>query len=211
VSTQGRLTLVHCRVATGRMNASVGASGRELVLKNCHLVAENGVGVFWRPRPGGRMSVEGCQLESRSALAVLAAADTPRPPAATAFLSANALSSDRGLQLLGDSRPRQPLKFTARRNIFDTDQFVQVLELQKPKPSRPAELIDLLRSFVQWSEEANVHRRGCQYLVWSPAQRPMVVHSADVEGLAGWLRLWNLPPTQSVAGVIRFRERTGPS
>ena len=56
-----------------------------------------------------------------------------------------------------------------------------------------------------------MYRRGCRYLIWSPAQRPMVMHSADLEGLAGWLKLWNLPPTQSVAGVIRFRERTGPS
>src|SRR5262249_51164514 len=81
----------------------------------------------------------------------------------------------------------------------------------KPRAPRAAEMIDILRSFVQWSEEANLHRRGCQYLVGSTAQRPKVIHSAGVEGLAGWLKLWNLPPTQSVAGVIRYRERTGPS
>ena len=90
-------------------------------------------------------------------------------------------------------------------------QFVQLIGRGKPRAPRPAEMIDLLRSFVQWSEEGNLHRRGCQYLVGSTAQRPGVMHSADVEGLAGWLKLWNLPPTQSVAGIIRYHERTGAS
>jgi serine/threonine-protein kinase len=211
VSTQGLLTLAHCRVATGRLNAPVGASGQEAILKNCHFVAENGAGVFWRARPASRLSVEGCQFETHSALTVLSVAETPRPAAATALLAANTFASDKGLQLLGDSRPRQPLKITARQNVFDHEQFVQLIWRRIPRVPRPGEMIDLLRSFVQWSEEANLHRRGCQYLVGSTAQRPRVMHSADVKGLAGWLKLWNLPRTQSVARVIRYRERSGAS
>jgi hypothetical protein len=211
VSTHGRLTLAHCRVATGRINSPVGASGQEVILKNCHFVAENGVGVFWRAMPAGRLSVEGCQFETHIALTVLSVAEAPRPAVATALLAANTFASDKGLQLLGDSRPRQPLKITARQNVFDHEQFVQLIGLRKPSAPQPAEMIDLLRSFVQWSEEANLYRRSCQYLVGSTAQRPRVMHSAKVEGLAGWLNLWNLPPDQSVARVIRYHERTGPS
>jgi serine/threonine protein kinase len=211
VSTRGQLTLAHCRVVTGRVNAPVGASGQEVVVKNCHFVAENGVGVFWRTRPAGRLSVQGCQFETRVALTVLAVAEAPRQPAATALLAANTFASDKGLQLLGDSRPRQPLEITARQNVFDHEQFVQLIGLRKPGVPRPEEMIDLLRSFVQWSEEANLYRHGCQYLVGSTPRRPAVMHSADVDGLAGWLKLWNLPPNRSVAGVIRFRERPGPS
>src|SRR5262249_40936085 len=111
----------------------------------------------------------------------------------------------------GDSRPRQPLKVTARQNVFDHEQFVHLIGLRKPSAPEPAELIDLLRSFVQWSEEANLYRRSCQYLVGSTAQRPKVVRSAGVEGLVGWLKLWGLPPNQSVARVIRYHERTGSS
>jgi serine/threonine protein kinase len=211
VSTRGRLTLVHCRVATGRVNAPVGAAGQELSMKNCYFVAENGVGVFWRARPAGRLSVEGCQFETHSALTVLAVAEAPRQPAATALLAANTFSSEKGLQLLGDSRPRQPLEITARQNVFDHEQFVQMIGLRKPGAPRPEEMVDLLRSFVQWSEEANLYRRNCQYLVGSTAQRPRVTHSADVDGLAGWLKLWNLRPSQSVTGVMRYHERTGSS
>jgi hypothetical protein len=208
VSTRGRLTLAHCRVATGRVNAPVGASGQEVVVKNCHFVAENGVGVFWGARPAARLSVEGCQFETHVALAVLAVAETPRQPVATALLAANTFASEKGLLLLGDTRPRQPLEVIARQNVFDNEQFVQMIGLRKPGMPRPEELVDLLRSFVQWSEEANLYRRGCQYLVGSTPRRPAVVHSADIDALAGWLKLWNLRPSQSVTGVIRYRERT---
>jgi hypothetical protein len=211
VSTQGRLTLAHCRVATGQVNAPVGASGQEVILKDCHFVAENGVGVFWRARPAGRLSVEGCQFETHSALTILTAAETPRPAAATALLTGNTFVSEKGLQLLGDSRPRHALKFTARQNVFDHEQFVQLLGFGKPGAPGPAEMKDLLRSFVQWSEGSNLYRRSCRYLVGSTAQRPKVIYSADVEGLAGWLKLWDLPPNQSVAGVLRYHERTGTS
>src|SRR5262249_50093303 len=140
VSSQGRLTLAHCRVATGRSNAPVGASGQEVILKNCHFVAENGVGVFWRARPAGRLSVEGCQFETHSAFTVRTVAETPRPAAATALLAANTFASDKGLQLLGDSRPRQPLKVTARQNVFDQEQFVQLIGLRKPSAPQAAEM-----------------------------------------------------------------------
>jgi Protein kinase domain len=207
VSTQGRLTLAHCRVATGRSNAPIGAFGQEVLLKNCHFVAENGVGVFWRARPAGSLSVESCQFETHSAFTVLTVAETPRPATATALLTANTFASDKGLQLVGDARPRQPLKITARQNVFDQEHFIQLMGIRKPGAPKPAEMIDLLRSFVQWSDEANVYRRSCQYLVGSTAQRPRVMLSADVEGLVGWLKLWDLPPNQSVARVIRYRER----
>jgi len=174
-------------------------------------VAENGVGVFWRARPACRLTVEGCQFETHVALSVLAVAEAPRQPAATALLSANTFASEKGLQLLGDSRPRQPLEITARQNVFDNEQFVQMIGLRKPGAPKPEEMVELLHSFVQWSEAANLYRRGCQYLVGSTPRRPAVVHSAEVDGLAGWLKLWSLRPDQSVAGIIRYHERTGSS
>jgi hypothetical protein len=209
VSSHGKLMLNHCRVETGRLNASLGASGRELAVKNCHLL--NGVGAFVRLAPGGQVRVEGCQLEVRCGLSILTAAEPRTPAAVTVLLAENTFVTTTTLQLLGP--PGQPLNVTARRNVFDNNQLV-VLQRRTPRPAgppEPEEIADFLRSLVQWSDEANLYRRGSEYLVYTVFHRPSVVLSAEVQGSAGWLKLCKQPPNDSVEGVLRYCERADSS
>jgi hypothetical protein len=78
---------------------------------------------------------------------------------------------------------------------------------KKVESPTPDEMIDSLRSLVQWSDEANVYRRGCLYLRGFTVQRPTEPHSAGIDELSAWLNVWKLPATQSVEGVIRFHDR----
>jgi hypothetical protein len=210
VCTRGRLTVTRCRVAVGPLNSCAGASGREMFLTGCHLLAENRANVFWSPAPGGRLSVEGCLIEGRVAVSILTSAETLNSPAATVLLTGNTFASQRALQLLPDSRPKERVNITARRNVFDNDQIVFAFGLRNPKNPEsplPEEVTNPVQSFVRWSDEANLYRRGSSYLVCTVAQRPGVMHSAGIEALVAWLKLWDQSSTGSVEGVIRFRER----
>jgi hypothetical protein len=139
--------------------------------------------------------------------------EAPNPAAATVLLADNTFASAGAVQLLVDLRRKQPLKVTARRNIFDSDHLVTLfgpLNPKKVETTRPEEMTDYLRSFVEWSDEANLYRRGCKYLV-SILNTRSQAHSARIAGPDGWAKLWNQPPRRSVAGVIRFRERADAS
>jgi hypothetical protein len=215
-NTRGKLALTNCRVVNGRVNPSVGATGEELVLKNCHF--QNGVGAFLRLTPGGVAHIEGCQFEGRTALATLIPGQpnkVDRP--VTLLLVNNTFASSATLDLaLG---PPQPLKVTARQNVFDNDQLIRLSRRTKPVDSTdPQGLIRLLQWFVTWSDEGNLHRRGGHYLCWVQYGRPTLVHSAKLD-IGGWLKLWDAPPIPplarggeegwqpSVQGTIHFRER----
>src|SRR5262249_10165389 len=107
-------------------------------------------------------------------------------------------------------RSQQPLAVTARRNIFDSDGHVLLMGLrQRAEPPQPQEMVEILRSVIQWSEESNLYRRGCKYVAGATAQRPFIVHPARIEGLGDWLKLWKLRATGSVEGAISFHERGG--
>ena len=204
-NTRGKLALTNCRVVNGRVNPSIGATGEELVLKNCHF--QNGVGAFLRLAPGGVVHVEGCQFEGRTALSTLIPGqpnNVDRP--VTVLLLNNTFASSTTLETnLGAP---QPLKVTARRNIFDNEQLIRLTRRNKPVESKdPRGFIDLLQSFVQWSDEDNLYRRGSDYLQWIHYARPTLVHSAKVEGVGGWLKLWDQAPQASGEGTLRFRER----
>jgi serine/threonine-protein kinase len=209
-NTRGKLALTNCRVVNGRVNPSVGATGEELVLKDCHF--QNGVGAFLRLAPGGVAHIEGCQFEGRTALATLIPGQpkkVDRP--VTILLVNNTFASSATLDLA--MGPPQPLKVTARQNIFDNEHLVRLSRRTKPVEStEPQGLIRLLQSFVKWSDEGNLHRRGGDYLCWVYYPRPTLVYSAKLD-IGGWLKLWAtpaIPPLargESVEGTIHFRER----
>ena len=108
-----------------------------------------------------------------------------------------------------DNRRRQPLKITARRNIFNNDHLFSLfgpLIRNKPDATGPEDIKECVRAFVEWSDDANLYRRGCSYLFAVKAKSPG--QSAGIETLGGWLSFWNQPgPSRSVEGVIRFRDR----
>jgi serine/threonine-protein kinase len=205
-STRGRLTLSHCRITAGRRNGCVGGSGQQLVMDNCRLKASTGVCVFWRASTEGRLSVEGCVLDGQIALSVFAVALTARPKPADLSLAQNTVTAEKTLQLRVDSRPRQPLTVTARHNTFDS---LHMLHLRPPRFLRrldrdPTELGQFVRSFVSWFEEGNSYRRGMDFVVATEGPRPPTPMSAGIQSLGQWLRLWGLPETQSVEGVIKL-------
>jgi hypothetical protein len=210
-SRGGRVDLVHCRIVAGRMNGCLGVSGRDVESSHCHFAAENGGGIFWNPAPGGKLTVENCLFERGAAISIMAAAETSNAPGAVLTLTRNTFATERSFQIALFAGPKQPLEFHARNNLFDGVQLFGLLGLFLPRQANtlePDAMIDLFRSFVTWSEEGNVHRRGAQYLV---VQRRGATVSADIESVAGWLALWGMPPDQSVEGTIRFRERESTS
>jgi hypothetical protein len=170
--------------------------------------------VLWRPDASARISVEGCQFECRSAVTIVSVAETPNQAPATAILAGNTVVGDEAVRILLLPRPRQPLRFTTARNVFDTGQLAMLIGVRTPRQGelpQSNEMIDHLRSFVQWSDEANVYRRLCRYVTCTTFQRPAVEHTVKLDGLADWLKVWNLPPGTSIEGNIRFHERAGAS
>jgi hypothetical protein len=121
------------------------------------------------------------------------------------------LVGEKSIQFALFPGPKQPVEISTRGNIFDDAQhcvLLGVLTLKKVDAPTPGELIEMLRLLAKWSEEGNVHQRGAQYIV---ARRLSGFVSAEVGSVAGWLKLWNLPPAQSVEGDIHFHKRDGTS
>ena len=79
--------------------------------------------------------------------------------------------------------------------------------LGKMESPRPDTMIALLHALVEWSEEANVYRRGSQFLITLAAKQGNKMISAEVDTLAQWQEVWMLSPTRSVEGTIRFADR----
>ena len=216
VHTRGRLTLSHCRFAPGRDTGSVGASGRELVVTNCHFAAPDGFGILCRPEPAGKVTVKESQFESLLALTVYTPADVPNPAvapaAATVQLSENTFVSEDAIRMLLNYQRKQPLKITASGNIFDCVHLVMLMGPLGKKGSklaettRPGEMTEYLRSFVEWSDDGNLFRRGCKYLV-TGLNLTSQVYSARIEGPSGWAKIWDQHSTRSVEGTVRYRER----
>jgi hypothetical protein len=214
VSTAGRLTLDHCRVVTGARNICVGATGREVVLNRSHLIAgEQGLCVYWRPSPGG-LRAEDCQFEGRAALSVSTAPEAANPRPAPLHLERNTFATSMALHLQLDGHlrlsPRQPLGVTARHNLVNCPQLVVLYGVHPHRhldAQRPEDMTALLRTLVEWSEEANVYRRGGQFLTAGAVRHGGRLFSAQLDSLARWQEVWKLPPTRSVEGVIRFAAR----
>jgi hypothetical protein len=215
VATGGRLTLTHCRIETGgRRNGCVGASGADVELRNCQF--DGLIGVFWRPASGGQLSATGCQFEGQFALSVYPAAVTPTPEPASVLWESNTVAADKALQLILDERPKQPLHVTARHNLIDSARLVFPMALRtgpRIDTLEPEQMVSGLRSMMTWTEAGNVYRRGCEYLVCTAVLGPkdLSTKSAGVDDVGHWLAVWDLPPTQSVEGRIRFRERAATS
>ena len=210
VSTRGRLALTHCRIVSGRRNGCVGGSGQHMALHNCHFMSDSGMCVFWRASAGSRLDVEGCALEGQDALAVYAVPETVRPKPARLSLTRNTVATEKALHVLVDLGRKQPVTITARHNIFDSAQLVHLRPLQPPRrpDQSPTELSQFLRSFVSWTEEANLYRRGTDFVTAIGGPQPFATMSAEVGNVGQWLRMWNLPANQSVEGVINLHERT---
>ncbi|MCI0681062.1 MAG: serine/threonine protein kinase [Gemmataceae bacterium] len=211
VSTGGQVALAHCRIVAGQMDVCVGASTGNLELDHCHFAGEKAVGAYWRPVAGAHLTADNCVFEGRIGLSVATRAETARSASASLVLTHNTWVVDKSIQLMMFLGTKQPLELTTRGNLFDNTQhcsLIGVMVSKKIEPT-PDKLIGLVRSFINWTESGNLHRRGAEYL---SAQRPTGVGaSAEIASVAGWLKLWKLPPEHSVEGDIRFHQRDGKS
>src|SRR5262249_24428599 len=213
-STSGQLRLDHCRIVAGKPTICVGGAGRGGVRGRSHLITgELGLCTYWRPSPGG-LRAEDCLFEGRVALSASTGAEVVNPRPAPLVLERNTFATGKALHLQVDSHPRQslrqPLQVTARHNLVNSTQLVVLFGVDPVRDLdslRPEDLISLLRSLVEWSEEANVYRRGSQFLVAGAVKQGGKQVSARIDSLARWHELWKLPPTRSVEGVIRFDDR----
>ncbi len=215
-ATGGRLLLAHCRIVSDRLSGCVAASGGDVIAYRSQFTSRDGMGIYWRPRAGSRLHLEGCQLENRFGLAIVVdeAAGGERP--ASIRFDGNLLMADRALQMLVDNIPRNPLPFVAQNNVFSADFFVVMMGQRTLPRGKAGSKVDegapVLRGSVAWSERGNVYRSAMEF-VGRPIGRPMPgrldnIHSADVKGVAKWLELWNLPAEASIEGEIEFKPRS---
>jgi len=210
VSRAGRLTLNHCRIVTGEANICVGATGAEVILSHSHFITdEYSFCVYWRPSSGG-LRAEGCQFEGRLALSVSTMAEAPNPPRAPLHLERNTFNTEKTFNLQIGPSSQQALRITAQRNLFNSTELVVLFAVQplgKMETPNPDSMKALLKELTKWSEEANVYRRGSEFLVTRAAMPGTKPTWARVNTLAQWQEVWKLPPTQSVEGTIKFADR----
>ncbi len=215
-TSRGRLAMAHCRIVAGRLNGCIGASCRDVVLLNCHFVADNGMGVFWRPSAGGSFEMRNCVVEGRVGISTMATAEIANPEPARMVIANNTFATSRALQIMADNQPKQPVRVQSRDNVFDIEEFAVVMPMRRPRRfdgQLPTPVvISLVRSFVsEWSEEGNVYQRGARYLTHAPILRTGATISAGVDDLSAWLEFWKIESGAAVEGRIRFHERSGPT
>jgi len=213
-ATRGKLRVAHCRVisvTSDRFNACVGGSCRELSLKDCHLLAKDDIGVFWGTEPGARLNLEGCLLENRIGVSILPDAGSASANSAQARLTHNTIAASRGLQLMLEGPPRQPVPINARHNLLDCEHLFSLNLVRPPRSGKNVAKLENLTGLLQlnaaWSERANVHRAGMNYIVRGVMARPASFAAGDIQTLPAWLELWKLPADASIAGDIHFEPR----
>ena len=103
------------------------------------------------------------------------------------------------------------MRIAASRNLIDSNIVVALYTLGGFPPGDSARMTGLLRKGVIWRDESNVYRQGCVYLAGNPHNQPLGVLSSDLKAIDKWLPIWNPPGSNSIEGVIRFRDRAGPA
>ncbi len=173
-TSRGRLAMAHCRIVAGRLNGCIGASCRDVVLLNCHFVADNGMGVFWRPSAGGSFEMRNCVVETRVGMSTMTTAEIANPEPARMVIANNTFATSRALQIMADNQPKQPVRVESRDNVFDVEEFAVVMPMRRPRrfdgQLPTPTVISLVRSFVnEWSEEGNVYQ--ARYAVFDACRR----------------------------------------
>jgi hypothetical protein len=208
--SQGRLVLAHCRIVTDRYNVCAGSKGREVLIRNCHLVAKEGSAVFWPNAAEGKLEIEGSVLESRGAISLLVDGLAMGSKPGSVRLSGCTIAGDRAMQVLIESMPRQPMPFTADHNVIDVGYLFVLGGQRLSRPKAAAKLEDaapVLRAVARWSEEENVYRRGMQFVARPIPGRPGGVIPAGIVGVDKWLAIWQSPAAGSVEGKIVYEPR----
>jgi hypothetical protein len=206
-ATGGRLQLKHCRIVAGRMNCCVGSTG-DVRLTNCHLAAENGVGLFWRPRAGASCEIVDSAIDAWLALTSMTSAAIASPTPAKLLLTRNTFRSARGLQFVLEPPPRQRLQVEATANLFAVDHLTVMVPLRRPRRPEATWTTEqaqgqLRTCLAGWQGRDNVYRRGLEFIGYAPTPRPVPL-SVGISELSRWAEVWEGPPEASILGTPRF-------
>lgn len=210
-ATQGKLTVDRCRIVSERWNACLGASATNVVVKNSHLVAKTGGGVYWRADSGGALVVENCVMESRFGLTLFIDGPAATGQPDQVRLSHCTFATDRVIQTVVSVPIRQSLPIAAEENIFAADTLFFVLPLRGPRAKVAAKQDDPVKLFqwmIAWTERENVYRRGIHFLARPQPGKSGTPLVSNMQELSDWLDIWKLPaPPRSIDGDIQFQQR----
>jgi len=211
----GRLELVNCRVACGRLAACVWSGAQDLLVTDCHLVAPAGTCLAWRPHPAsGELRVENNVCDGQTAVMIVPG--PPSPAAApTLALNSNTLVCERSaVRVLLDALPATPLGLAVRRNIIDSPNAVVSLVGLRSFPrslTNHAAMADTLREALAWTDDANVYRKDCIYLAGAKPRQPSSSVPSEIRSLPDWREFWQQPGCCSIEAGVRFEPRGGPA
>lgn len=210
-ATQGKLTVDRCRIVSERWNACIGASATDVAVKNSHLVAKTGGGVYWRADSAGELIVENCVFESRYGLTLFIDGPAATGQSDQVRLSHCTFATERVLQTVVSLPIRQSLPIAAEDNIFAADTLFFVLPVRGPRAkvtAKPDDPVKLFQWMIAWTERENVYRSGIHFLARPQPGKPGTPLSSNVEQLSDWLDIWKHPaPPRSIEGDIQFQQR----
>lgn len=209
IASTGRMTLSRCRVLAGTQSMAVGTRGRELLVENCHIVSERGVGVAWQPGLG-KFNVTNCIIEGRYGVLV-AQNPVPRQAAGPLGLQDCTIVAERGLLVFASPRSRLPVPVSAKNCLWDCEVLAALVGLggSAPRLANATGLTEALLDSLAWSEAGNVYRRGTTFLAAARAGQIYLLNQSDFRRPDQWLALWKLPSTAATEGTVRFAARAG--
>ncbi len=203
---KGKLSVSYCRIVSGTSGVCVGFSGRDVDIEHTHLVAPAGACLAWRSN-AANVRVEQCVLEGKIAL-FTATLGAGGPTTAIQF-TANSVVAPRVLNLIVMNPIGKSMRIAATRNLIDSNVVVGFNSLGGFQPGANAKMTDLLREAIVWKDESNVYRQGCVYLAGNPRNQPHGVLPSSLNAIDRWQSFWKPPGSNSIEGIIRFRDRVG--
>ena len=160
--------------------------------------------------PAGRLDIDGCVLENHFGIDLLAGARATGDAPAQVRVSRSTLAAIQSVQLIVESPIRQPIPIAFDHNLVDAEYLFVLLARLPPRAKAALKLDDppaVLRSWVAWSEESNVYRRGLALPRPTRPGQMAVPQPAGIANVEQWLDLWKLPSAKSIEGKIRFQAR----
>jgi serine/threonine protein kinase len=210
-TTHGRLIVSHCRIVSERMNGCMAGACRDAIVHRSHLLTRNGMGVYWPVDPSGRLVIEDSLLESHFAISLSTGLGSSGSAPVRVRLSRSTVVAAQGIQLILESTSRHRIPIGFDHSLVDAEfLFVPTMVRLAPKAKSVIRLDDppgVLRGWVAWSEEANVYRRGIQYLGRPAFAQKGPPVSASIGAIDRWLELWQLPLGTSIEGLISYAPR----
>jgi hypothetical protein len=210
VCTHGRLVMSHCRIVSERLNGCVAGTCQTMILHRSHLLMKNGMGVYWRVNPAGRLDIDGCLLENHFAIDVQAGFSPAATTAGQIRVSHSTIAAAQSIQFIVESPIRQPIPVSFDHNLIDAEHLFVLMARLPPRVKANLKLDDptaALRAWIAWTEEENVYRRGLNYLARPVPGQKGALQTAGIQNIDQWLELWKLPSARSIEANIRFQSR----